>query len=296
VSLAPGPAAPKVHVQTRRHGPSALGSDPRRFWNLTVMLAATDFKLRYFGSVLGYLWSLLRPLGIFGVMYVLFAVVLKVGHGIRNYPGYLLTALVLWQYFGEGSSLGMRSLLDRENLLRKVRFPSMVVPLAVSVTTLYSLLLNLIAVFVFLLVLGITPRLSWLELVPMIGLLFILVTGISMLLSPLFIKYRDIGQIWDILLQAGFYASPIFYVAASYPATFHVFGLSIALQRPLTCSPIAAVLTQMRKAVIDPGAPSVAHLLGGTLPALIPVALTFVIFGLGFWVYNRETPRIAENL
>ncbi len=294
---APAPSATlPVRVQTRHHGPTAIGGDPRRFWSLTVMLAATDFKLRYFGSVLGYLWSLLRPLGIFGVMYVVFAVVLPLSHGIHNYPGYLLTALVLWQYFGESTSLGMRSLLDRENLLRKVRFPSMVVPLAVSVTTLYSLLLNLLAVFALLLILGITPQLSWLELAPMIVLLFVFVTGISMLLSPLYVRYRDIGQIWDILLQAGFYASPVFYVATKYPAHFHLFGVQLPLQRVLLSSPVAIVITQMRHAVVDPGAPSAAAVFGSAWRLLIPLAVTLGVFALGFWVYRRETPRIAENL
>ena len=187
-------------------GPSALGDDARRFANLAVTLAATDFKLRFFGSALGYVWSLMRPLMLFGVLYVVFTHVIRFGAGVEHYPVYLLTSIVLFSYFSETTSRAVTSLVDRENLLRKIRFPHMVIPTAVALHGLFNLGMNLIAVFVFVLASGITPQVDWLQLPLLILLLAVLSTGIAMLLSALYVRYRDIQPIWDVVLQLLFYA------------------------------------------------------------------------------------------
>ena len=142
-------------AQPRYRGPSALGDDLRRFWSLTYMLAATDFKLRFFGSALGYLWTLMRPLLLFGVLYFVFTEVVKFGEGVKHYPVYLLSAIVLFTFFSETTSRGVTSLVERENLLRKMRFPRMVIPLSVALHSLFNLGLNLIVVFVFIFASGI---------------------------------------------------------------------------------------------------------------------------------------------
>ena len=268
-------------------GPAALGTDLRRFLSLTYTLAATDFKLRFFGSALGYLWSLARPLMLFGVLYVVFTQIVKFGEDVKHYPVYLLTSIVLFTYFSETTAGGVTSLVARENLLRKMRFPRMVIPLSVSLTALFNLGMNLLAVLVFALVSGVRPRLSWLQLPLLVVLLTVLAVGLAMLLSALYVRFRDISPIWDVVLQLLFYASPVLYVLSLVPDSF---------ERAMLANPIAVVLTQMRHAVLDPEAPSVFEAIGPDVRLLLPLGIVAVCFALGLWVFMRETPRIAENL
>jgi ABC-2 type transport system permease protein len=272
---------------TRRFGPSALGDDLRRFVNLTFTLAITDFKLRYFGSALGYLWSLIRPLLFFGVLYIVFTKIVRLGDQVKDYPVYLLTSIVLWTFFAETTNASVRCLVDRENLLRKIRFPRLVIPLAVALTSLFNLGLNLVVVLIFAMLSGIEPQAGWLEIPFLVGFLALLAVGVGMLLSALFVRFRDLQPIWDVTLQILFYGSPILYVASNYPDS---------LVRFMSVSPLAVVLSQMRKALIDPTAPSAATYLGGTSRLLFPIAIVGGVFVLGYWVFSREAPRIAENL
>ena len=277
------------HSATARYrGPSALGDDVRRFVSLTMTLAATDFKLRFFGSVLGYLWSLMRPLMLFGVLYVVFTHVVRFGGDVKHYPVYLLTAVVLFTYFSETTSRAVVCLVERENLLRKMRFPRMVIPLSVALTALFNLAANMIVVLAFVLASGIEPRLDWLQLPLIVLALVALSVGLSMLLSALYVRYRDMHPIWEVALQVLFYGSPIFYVITALPDG--------AEQPVAMANPIATLLTQMRHAVIDPAAPTAATVLGGEALLAVPLAMVAALLGMGLWVFTREAPRIAENL
>lgn len=268
------------------HGPSAFGDDLRRFFNLTLMLAMTDFKLRYFGSVLGYLWSLVKPLLYFGVLYVVFTVILHVGEGVPHYAVYLLTSIMLWNFFVETTNGAVPCLVTREGLLRKMRFPRLTIPLAVSLTALFTLCTNFVVVLAFALAEGIAPRLSWLELPVLVLALTALAVGTGMLLSALYVRFRDILPIWEVFTQVLFYGSPIIYVAAKYKG----------LVRWAMCNPLAAILTQMRHAFIDPTTHSAAVYIGGAVRLLIPLAIVALTFGLGLWFFSREAPRISERL
>ena len=278
----------EANAATQRYrGPSAVGDDLRRFFALTYTLAVTDFKLRFFGSALGYIWTLMRPLLLFGVLYVVFTEVVKFGGGVDHYPVYLLTSLVLFTYFSETTTRGVLSLVERENLLRKMRFPRMVIPLSVALHAFFNLGLNLIVVFIFVFASGIEPRLAWLELIPLIALMVAFATGVTMLVSALYVRYRDVQPIWEVALQMLFYASPIIYVASTYPDS--VENLAMA-------NPIAAIVTQARHALIDPSAPSAADTIGGAVWLLVPLGVIALVAVLGFWVFTREAPRIAEEL
>jgi len=271
----------------RYRGPSAVGGDLHRFVNLTTTLAVSDFKLRFFGSALGYLWTLMRPLMLFGVLYLVFTEVVRFGDNVKNYPVYLLAAIVLFTFYGETSTRGVTSLVERENLLRKIRFPRLVIPLAVTLHSMFNLGLNLIVVFAFVLASGISPRVSWLELIPLVALLVVFATGTAMLLSALYVRYRDMQPIWEVVLQILFYASPVIYVTSALPDS---------IEREAMANPLTAILTQMRHALIDPSAPTAADAIGGGVRLLIPLAIVAVTFALGTWVFMREAPRIAENL
>jgi ABC-2 type transport system permease protein len=273
-----------------RVAPSAFGDDLRRFANLTFTLATTDFKLRYFGSVLGYLWSLVRPLLFFAVLFVVFTKAFHAGAGIPHYAVYLLTSIMLWTFFIETTAGSVQCLLTREGLLRKMRFPRLVIPLSVGLTAMFNLGINFIVVFVFALATGVTPRVSWLELVPLVLLLSTLAVGVGMLLSVLYVRFRDVQPIWDVVTQVLFYASPIIYTAAKYRE------VSVKTEHLAMINPIAAILTQMHQAFVDPNAPGAAAAIGGTARLLLPLGIIVGVFALGLWFFNREAPRIAENL
>jgi ABC-2 type transport system permease protein len=275
------------------YGPSALGGSLRRFVELTMTLARTEFKLRYFGSVLGYFWSLIRPLLFFGVIYLFFTQIVKVGKGIPNYGLYLLTGIVFWTYFTEATNNSVTCLVAREPLLRKVRFPRMAVPLSVSLTAAFNLGVNFIPVLVFALASGVEPALSWLELIPIALGFIMLATGVGMLLSALYVRYRDVQPIWEVCSQILFYASPIMYTAASYKNLEHIAMLN----------PIAVLLTQMGHAFVHPPPvngvqkmPSALHTSGSVLHLAVAIAIIPLAFALGWWFFTREAPRVAENL
>lgn len=271
----------------RQQRPSVIGSDVRRFWALAFTLAATDFKLRFYGSVLGYVWTLARPFLYFGVIYFVFTEIAGLDADVKNYGVYILFGLVLFTFFTEATSQCVSSLAARENLLRKMRFPRLVIPISVVLTALFNLGMTLIAVLVFTLANGIYPTWSWLELPVLVSLLAILATGVGMLLSALYIRYRDVQPIWEVLSQALFYASPVLYVSTLVPDNF---------QRPYSANPIASILAEVRHAVVDPTAPSAAATIGGAPRLLIPLALVFAMFALGLYVFTRQAPKFAENL
>jgi ABC-2 type transport system permease protein len=273
------------------YGPSAFGGDARRFAELTMTLARSEFKLRYFGSFLGYLWSLMRPLLFFGVLYLFFTQIVHIGKGVPHYGVYLLTSIVFWNYFAEATGASVGCLVTREPLLRKIRFPRMVIPLSVSLTATFNLAMNFIAVFVFAFANGVNPRLSWFELIPIALAFIIFATGIGMLLSASFVRARDVAPIWEVFLQAWFYSSPIMYTATSYG---HRFGPGLI--HAAMINPIAMLLTQTGHAFIGgPSFPSPITV-GGLGPAIAACTIIVGVFVFGWWYFAREAPRVAENL
>jgi ABC-2 type transport system permease protein len=270
-------------------GPSALGGDLRRLLHLSVTLAVMEFKLRFFGSVLGYLWQLMRPLLLFGVLYVVFTQFVKLGAGIDFYPAILLTGIVLFTFLSDATSRSVTAVLDRENLVRKIEFPRLVVPIAVILVAYFNLILNLLAVLVFVLLTGVDVRVEWLALPLLLVPLGLLAGGLAMLLSALYVRFRDVQPIWEVVLQVAFYGSPILYVLDQLP--------SEQLQHlVIWFNPLATILVQARHSLIDQNAPNAWDAAGGFEYLLIPGAIVVGLFALGFWVFNREAPRIAEEL
>jgi ABC-2 type transport system permease protein len=269
-------------------GPAALTGDLRRFVLLTQRIAVLEFKLRFFGSALGYLWQFMRPLLLFGVLYVVFTEFVSFGNA-PFYAVVLLMGIVLNTFLAESVSAAVSSVVDKENLVRKIHFPRLVIPVAVVLTALFSLALNLLVVLIFALAQGVPVRWSWLELPLLIAILVVLATGFAMLVSALFVRMRDIRPISDVALQIAFYSSPILYpLEVVQPAWIQ--------KLILTVNPFADILQQARHAVIDPTAPSAAEAIGGWERLLIPGAIVAAVFAWGFWVFNRAAPRIAEDL
>jgi ABC-2 type transport system permease protein len=271
-------------------GPRAVAGDWRRFWHLTLTLAYTDWKLRFFGSVLGYLWSLLRPLMLFGILYFVFSLIVRIGDQVENYPLVLLVGVVLFSYFGEVTGDCVQCVVDREQLVRKVTFPRMVVPLSVALSGSFSLVLNLVAVAVFVAASGVDPRLSWLLLPIPLLLLVALAAGVGMLVSALYVPFRDIRPIWDVVLQGLFYATPIF-----FPIQF-VIGQGELLTKLVLVNPLADIIVESRHLLLGSEAPSAATAAGSDAWLLIPGAVLVGAVAIGFWVFNSLAPRAAEDL
>jgi len=271
-------------------GPSALGGGRRRFLNLIWVVATTDFKLTYFGSVLGYLWSFMQPLMFFGVLYLVFGVILKNAFGrVPDFPVLLLMNIVLFNFFQAATGASVSSVVQRENLVRKMHFPRLVIPLAVVSTAAMQLVLNLAVVVVFMLIYGIHPLVTWL-LLPVIALAFFVLTcGVAMLLSSLYVRYRDIAPIWAVISQALFYASPVFITIEA----IEKHGEKVT--RFYMCNPLAAILQQARHWMLG-NSPSTPAVMGGYGWALIPLVIMVAIIALGYWVFKREAPLIAEEL
>jgi ABC-2 type transport system permease protein len=271
-------------------GPSALGGDLRRFVYLTVTLAVTDFKMRFFGSALGYFWQLMRPLMLFGVLYLVFTEFVRVGKAVPHYPVILLTNIILYTFFAEATSGAVTAMVSRENLVRKIQFPRLVIPCAVVLTATFSLVLNLCVVLSFALASGVKPNWGWLQFPLLVGALGIFTLGCATLISALYVRFRDLKPIWEVTLQLLFYATPVLYTIESInhrlPSVAHA----------LLLNPLAAILQQVRHAVIDPNALSAGAAMGASWRLLFPL---FVIGGallLSLYVFKREAPRIAEEL
>lgn len=271
-------------------GPSALGSDWRRLRQLTWVMATTDFKLRFFGSALGYLWQLMRPLLLFGVLLVVFTQLIKLGSDVPYYAETLLLGIVLYGFFSEATKGAVTSLVVRENLVRKIEFPRLAVPMANVTMAAFNLGLNMIPMVIFLLAAGAPIRWSWLQLPLLLVALAVLVVGLAMLLSVLFVRYRDVDPIWDVVLQVFFYASGIF-LPVQLALEQHEW-----LGRAMMFNPFTAILTQARHAFIDPSNPTAAEAIGNGWLLLIPAGLTVALAILAFRVFERQAPRIAEEL
>lgn len=268
-------------------GPSALGGGRRRSWELLSLIAVTDFKRAYFGTALGYIWSLARPLVLFGVLLAVFTQIFRIGSQVPNYPVLLLFNIVLFGFFSEATITAVASIVGQESVVRKTQFPRLVIPLAVVLTTLMNLGLNLIVVFAFILAWGITPTVTWL-LFPLVLLsMFVLTTAVSMIVSVLYPRFRDTAIIWSVASTVLFYASPVLYPIEVAPDT---------LKDVLSLSPLAVIFETARLWIIDPGAPGPVEATGGYAPLLVPIAIYVAICVLAVWLFRREAPRIAEQL
>jgi ABC-2 type transport system permease protein len=267
-------------------GPSALGGGRRRSLELLYLIAVTEFKRTYFGTMLGYLWSLARPLMLFGVLLAVFTQIFRLGSGVPDYEVLLLFNIVLFGFFSEATGAAVTSIVAQEGVVRKTQFPRLMIPLAVVLTSLFNLGLNLVAVLVFALAFGVTPMWTWLLFPVILALLIVITVAVSMIVSSLFPRFRDMAIIWTVLSTVLFYASPILYPIDKVPGTF---------QDILMLNPLSPLLELARKWIIDPAAPGPAEVAGaGALVA--PVLIYLATCALAGWIFNREAPRIAEEV
>lgn len=251
-------------------------------------LVRTDFKLRYQGSVLGYMWSLLKPLLLFVILYIVFVGFLKLGRDIEHFPVYLLLGIVLWNFFTEMTMQSLSSIVGRGDLIRKIRIPRWMIVFSSSISATINLFLSLIVVAVFMIVnqVGLMPTVVFLPIYILI--LYILALGCSLFLAAAYVKFRDISYIWEVVLQAGFYATPIIYTLQMIPNEL--------VQKILLLNPIAFVIQGARDDLVTPQALTLTELWGSFAVIAIPLLIVAGIFVGGLFYFRSQAKSFAENI
>ncbi len=267
-------------------GPSAFGGDPRRFLSLLWLTAVQDYRLMYRTSILGYVWTLLRPLALFGVLYLVFTHVIRFGGSVPNYAALLLMNIMLFQFFSDSTSAAMASVVRGESLVRKMHFPRIVIPLANVLTAGMTSTMNFVAVVVFFLASGIDPQLTWLLLPAIIATIVAFCTAVSVLLSTAYVWMRDLEHIWTVVLRVVFYGTPILYPLEFVPDSF---------QWIIALNPLTTILYQARAWLVHPDAVPLVDLVG-VAPVVGSLLIAVGTLGFALWLFVRQAPRVAEAL
>lgn len=251
-------------------------------------LVRTDFKLRYQGSVLGYAWSLLRPLLLFIILYVVFVKFLKIGNQIEHYPVYLLLGIVIWNFFLEMTTQSLGSIVGRGDLIRKIRIPRWLIVFSSSISALINLLLNLVVIVVFMVLNHVNLLFTTLWLPLILLEVYLLALGLSLLLSALFVKYRDIGYIWEVILQAGFYLTPILYPLALIT--------NLNMQKIILLNPMAQAIQDARYATVTHQTQTIYGIFEGGWYSIIPFLIVGFVLVTGLTYFRKESINFAENI
>jgi ABC-2 type transport system permease protein len=255
---------------------------------LLAELVRTDFKLRYQGSILGYAWSLLRPLLLFLILYIVFAKFLKLGDAIPNFPIYLLLGIVLWTFFSDMTNQSLSSIVGRGDLIRKIRIPRWLIIVSTSISAFINLGLNMLVVLVFILFSNMDLLVTSLWLPVIIIEIYILGLGLSLILAAAYVKYRDISYIWEVIMQAGFYVTPIL-----YPLTLIT---NVDYQKILLLNPMAQAIQDARYAVVTHQTITMDKIFASNYIHLVPVVFCVCVLIIGVLYFRREAKDFAENL
>lgn len=254
---------------------------------LVSELVRTDFKLRYQGSVLGYLWSLLRPLFLFGVLYIVFTKVIRVGGDIPHYPSYLLLGLVLWTFFTEATTNGMNAIVSRGDMIRKVNVPKYIIVGSTNVSAFVNFSINMVVVFIFMLINHVPLQMSIIYVPFFVLELMIFSLAISFLLASLYVKFRDFSHIWEVILQILFYATPIIY-ALSFPP--------IKLAKLMSISPLTQIFQDIRSYMITTETLTTREVFGSWIGLVIPLSIVVIVAICSVIYFSRSSKNFAEEL
>ena len=253
-------------------------------------LVRTDFKLRYQGSVLGYAWSLLRPLMMFAILYVVFVKFLKIGGDIEHYPIYLLLGIVIWTFFTDMTTQSLGSIVARGDLIRKIKIPRWMIVLSSSINALINLALNLAVVVVFAMLDNMQLHQSIIFLPFILAEVYLFALGISLFLSAAFVRFRDVGYVWEVVLQAGFYLVPILYPLSMIK--------NVLAQKIMLINPMAQAIQDARYAVVshDSKVLTTYRVFDGGWYMFIPLAIVAAVLIFGIIYFRKKSPTFAEDL
>ena len=275
-------------VSTRR--PVGHGGT-RYFTRVLRVVAGTEFKLKYGDSALGYVWSVLKPLGLFAILYVVFGRFFKLEFNFQHFPLYLLIGLVLWLYFIDAATLAMYSVVTRGSLLRKLAFPRLIIPISATLTAAITFVVNTAVIIVFIAFNEIVPRWEWLAHFPLLVKLYVFSLVLGLLLAALFVRFRDTAQVWELVSSILFYAAPIIYP---------VFFLPPWSKEWAFLSPFVQIIQDVRTIILGPHEvtpiDTAADIYGTSAGRLLPVGVAVLTFVIGYAVFRREAPRFAERV
>ena len=253
-------------------------------------LVVTDFKLRYQGSVLGYLWSLLKPLFLFAILYTVFGLVLRLGTDVEHFPVYLLLGIVLWSFFNEATKQGLSSIVDRGDLIRKINFPKYIIVISGTLSALINLLINLVVIAFLMYLNGVqlTGNVIWFPL--LLIELYVISLALAFLLSAFYVKFRDFDYIWEVVMQAAFYAVPII-----YPLSL-VVAQSDQLAKILMLNPIAQIIQDSRYVLVTTDSIRLYDLLSNAFVIAIPFIVTIFLLVIAAMYFKKKSKYFAEDV
>lgn len=265
-------------------------------------LVVTDFKLRYQGSVLGYLWSLLKPLMLFAILYVVFVNFLRIGSNIEHFAVYLLLGMVMWTFFTEATTQGMQAIVARGDLIRKISFPKYIVVISGTISALINLAFNLLVVAVFIVFNGVDLHWTIFWLPMNILVLYITAQAIAFLLAAVFVKYRDVSHIWEVVMQGAFYATPILYPvqmlagAKAFTIADVIASHSLWVIQLLMLNPVAMVIQDARYNTITKQAVTTGQLFSNPFWQLVPYVIIALIVVAAVFIFKKQQKYFAENV
>ena len=254
------------------------------------VVGGIEFKAKYAGAVLGYVWSLAKPLAYFGVLWLVFAYLLRTANQTQDFTIFLLIGILLYTFFVDTVSAMLPSIVERGSILRRLAFPQILVPLSASIGICITFLFNISAVVVFIAIARVAPRPEWLFVFPLLAELWVFCAGVGLLFAALFVRFRDIGQIWELASQLLFFASAIFYPVGILP---------LWAQRVAFLNPIVQIMQDARHAILGTSGPydvTASTVYAGHAGRLIPIGIALVIFAIGFAVFRRDARYFAERV
>ncbi|WP_270789656.1 ABC transporter permease [Enterococcus diestrammenae] len=251
-------------------------------------LVRTDFKLRYQGSVIGYIWSVLKPLMLFAVMYVVFIKFLRFGADVPHFAIALLLGMVLWNFFVETTNLGMMSIVSRGDLIRKLSFPTEIIVVSISLNALINLLISLVIVLFFGLINGVEIS-GWAILSPLLLLeLYAFSLGVAFILATIYVRFRDLGPIWEVIIQVGMYGTPLI-----YPVSM-VLAQSEIIAKLLLFNPMAQIIQDLRYLLTSPANLTIWQLVDQKWLVVIPYLLPWLFLVVGYRYFKKHAKKFAE--
>ncbi len=246
--------------------------------NLVREIVLSDYKLRYQGSILGFFWSFLKPLLMFGVLLVVFSEFMR--FDIPHYPFYLLLGIIIWNFFAEATTSSSASLLAKGGLIKKIYFPKSTIVVSAVLTAALNFFFNFFVFFIILLF-RTQVFLGGLLLFCVLFLeLFFLSLGISFLVSSLNARLKDIAHIWELLLQAGFWLTPVVYAKEMIPPSY---------QWLINLNPLAQIIEYARGVLLFQTIPSFFSVVSLTV-------FVGVVFAIGYSVFRSRENFFAEEL
>jgi ABC-2 type transport system permease protein len=252
-------------------------------------LVRTDFKIRYQDSTLGYVWSLLRPLLLFLILYFVFTKFLRVGNDVPHYAVYLLLGIVYWNFFVELTVGSVGAIVGQSDLIRKINFPKYNIVLAKSFSALINLLLNFVVIAIFMIFSHVAPTWQAIILIPLIVEMYLLTIGVAFLLSALFVKFRDVTYVWDVVVQGAFYATPILYPLSRIP--YH------RVREILLLNPMAQIIQDARYVLVTHDTATISQVYNGNKWIwLIPISLTVLIVVIAALYFRSRSKYFAEEV